>query len=43
MDPYLYLLVVALMLLAFGGFVALMAHRERVADERTGAPDIAAE
>jgi hypothetical protein len=42
MDPYLYLLVVVLLLLAFGGVVAFMAHRERVQDEG-GVHDVAAE
>lgn len=42
MDPYLYLLAVALLLLAFGGFVAFMAHRERIEDEAS-AHDVAAE
>lgn len=42
MDAYLYLLVVALLLLAFGGFVAFMAHRERIEGEGR-VPDIATE
>lgn len=43
MDPYLYLLVVALLLLVFGGFIAFMAHRERMEDEAADVHDIAAE
>ena len=43
MDPYIYLVVVAVLLLAFGAFVAFMAHRQRLEDEAAEVPDVAAE
>ena len=43
MDPYVYLVIVAALLLAFGGFVAFMAHRQRLEDEAADAQDVSAE
>jgi uncharacterized membrane protein len=42
-DPYVYLLTVGILLLVLGGFIAFMAHKQRLEEEAADAHDIPAE